>query len=106
MWTATFWQALAERAIKTACQVLAAALVADGTGLIDTQWTGLLSMAGMAALVSALTSIGTGAITDGNPAVGSREVLAEPGQTGTSGDSEPVEVETYEPRRAEDDPFA
>jgi hypothetical protein len=39
---------------RTFAQVLAAALVADGTGLLDTDWKAKLSVAGMAALIGFL----------------------------------------------------
>lgn len=69
MFTATFWQDLLVRAVKTLAQVLAALLVANGTGLLDTDWGQALSIAGMAALVSALTTLASGAAT-GSPAAG------------------------------------
>lgn len=60
MWTAAFWKATAERAIKTFAQAEAALLVGAGTGLIDAPWEASLSVAGMAAAVSVLTSVGSG----------------------------------------------
>lgn len=46
------------RAIKTFAQTLAAMLTAAGTGLLDTDWLTSLSVAGMAALLSVLTTVG------------------------------------------------
>lgn len=69
MWTRTFWQAVAERALKTLAQAAAAMLVADGTGLLDADWLTVLSVSGMAAVVSVLTSIGSAAATDGGPSL-------------------------------------
>ena len=66
MWTTYFWLAVAERALKSFCQGLAAVLIAEGTGLIDTAWAGVLSVAGMTMLISALTSIASGAATGGS----------------------------------------
>ncbi|MPZ82572.1 MAG: holin [Actinophytocola sp.] len=57
MWTLAFWKDAIERAVRTAAQVLASVLVADGTGLLDTDWFGGLAAAGMAAVFSVLTSI-------------------------------------------------
>ena len=68
MWTITFWTAAVERGIKTLAQSASAALIAAGTGIIETDWAGILSLALMAALVSILTSIGTGAVT-GTPSL-------------------------------------
>ena len=78
MWTTDFWKACLERLVKTFCQAGVAALVASGTGLIGTDWVGVLSVAGMAAVVSLLTSIGSGTITGGNPSITDAEILPQP----------------------------
>ena len=39
---------------RTFAQALGAALVADGTGVLDTQWTAKLSLAGIAGAISFL----------------------------------------------------
>ncbi|PWW50276.1 holin [Actinokineospora spheciospongiae] len=57
MWTKTFWKDAAERAVRTVAQAWAAALVADSTGVLDTDWAAGLSVAGMAGLLSVLLSI-------------------------------------------------
>lgn len=77
MWTKTFALAVLERAIKTFAQSAAALLVAAGTGLLDADWIQIVSVSGMAAVVSVLTSVGTGAITDGSPSVGNVETVAD-----------------------------
>ena len=69
MFTIAFIRATLERAIKTLAQTAAAMLVADGTGLLDTDWITVASVAGMAAIVSLLTSIGSAAATDGGPSL-------------------------------------
>lgn len=74
MWTLAFWRAAAERGVKTFAQTAAAMIVAAGTGLLDADWVQLLSVAGMAALVSILTSVGSGVAT-GSPSLGGGEVL-------------------------------
>ena len=38
MWSAVFWKAAGERALRTFAQTLAALLVADATGLLDAAW--------------------------------------------------------------------
>ena len=78
MFTAAFWKAAAERALKTFAQTAAAILVAAGTGLLSADWVGVLSVAGMAAVVSLLTSIASGAATDGSLSLTSAEVLYDP----------------------------
>jgi hypothetical protein len=59
MWTALFWRGLGERAVKTFAQALIAVLGANGVGLLNADWGGALSAAGMAALLSVLTSFAT-----------------------------------------------
>lgn len=65
IFTLAFWQAAGERAIKTGAQTAAALATAAGTGLIDTDWTTVASVSGMALVVSLLTSIGSDALTGG-----------------------------------------
>lgn len=60
MWTVTFWRATAERAIKSFCQALALALGAEAAGLVHAAWGEDLIAAGGMALLSVLTSIGSG----------------------------------------------
>ena len=94
-WTSKqFWLAAIERAIKTLAQTAAALLTGSATGLLEVDWLQLTSAAGMAALVSLLTSIASAATTDGSPSLGSSEVLASPGQV------VPTE-EAVDPRRPE-----
>lgn len=59
MFTRRFWISTAERMIKTFAQTLASVLVAGGVGLFEAGWTAALSAAGMAAVVSVLTSVGS-----------------------------------------------
>ncbi|MGH3388940.1 MAG: holin [Actinomadura sp.] len=57
MFTANFWRDAIERAIRTAAQALIGILGAGATGLLDIDWPAALSAAGLAALLSLLTSI-------------------------------------------------
>lgn len=57
MWKKKFWADALERAIKTFAQTAVSVLSVKGLGLLDVQWQGLLSAAGLAALVSILSSI-------------------------------------------------
>ncbi|GAA3439960.1 holin [Kutzneria kofuensis] len=59
MFTLTFWQCTIERAMKTFCQALVAVLGAGSVGLLNAPWSTSLSTAGMAALLSVLTSVGS-----------------------------------------------
>lgn len=63
MFTRAFWTATFERAVKTFAQAAVALLTADATGLLGVDWGQTASVAGLAALVSVLTSVassGTG----------------------------------------------
>ena len=75
MFTLAFLRATLERAVKTFAQSLAALLVASGAGVLDTDWPARFSVAGMAAVVSVLTSVGSAQIGDDGPSLGG-EVLA------------------------------
>ena len=57
MWTLDFWKDLAERAVKTFAQSLAAGLVAGAVGVLDVPWVDVLSVAGLVTLASVLTSL-------------------------------------------------
>ncbi len=64
IFTRSFAKDVAERSVKTFAQVLAAMLGANATGILDADWTSSLSVAGLAAVVSILTSIGSGYVGD------------------------------------------
>ncbi len=57
MLTRQFWLSAIERAVKSFAQALVALLSVGGMGLFDASWSTLLSTAGMAALLSILTSL-------------------------------------------------
>ena len=77
IWSLAFWFAALERAVKTFAQTAAAMLVAAGSGLLDADWGTVVSVAGMAAVVSVLTSVGSGAAT-GTPSLTGAEILYDP----------------------------
>lgn len=62
MFTKHFWVDSLERAVKTFAQAAVALLTAGATGLLDVDWTQIASVAGLAAVVSVLTSIGSGTL--------------------------------------------
>lgn len=80
IWSRKFWKAATERAVKTFAQAEAALLIAGGTGILETDWTTSLSVSGMAAVVSVLTSVGSDALTGGGPSLTSAEVTPYRGQ--------------------------
>ncbi|MFT8330315.1 holin, partial [Bifidobacterium psychraerophilum] len=60
IFTLAFWKDAIIRAVKTFAQSAVAVLAAGATGLLGTDWVQLLSVAGLAAVVSLLTSIASG----------------------------------------------
>lgn len=68
--TKEFWLATAERAGKTFAQALAALLIASGTDLLHTSWVDSLSTAGMAAVLSVLTSVAGAGVGSNGPSLG------------------------------------
>lgn len=69
MFTKSFAIAALERAIKTFAQAAVAVLVGNVTGLLDVDWVQLASVSGLAALVSVLTSVASGAVTGDGPSL-------------------------------------
>ena len=61
MRTSKFWKDAFERAVKTIAQS-AVAILALSTGLIDVSWMDAASVAGLAGLVSLLTSVGSAGV--------------------------------------------
>lgn len=57
MFTKKFIKDLAERAIKTLCQSLIAVGLAGATDLMSVDWLNALSVAGLATVISILTSV-------------------------------------------------
>ena len=57
MFTYLFWRFAFERAVKTFAQTVTALFGAGGIGLFDAPWIEVLSVAGMTALLSVLTSV-------------------------------------------------
>jgi|SoiMethySBSTD1v2_1073268.scaffolds.fasta_scaffold2491907_1 r1t holin len=66
MFTRQFWTLTAERAVKTFAQALAAVLAASGVGLLSADWKVALSTAGMATVVSVLTSVASSGVGPAN----------------------------------------
>jgi hypothetical protein len=58
MFSADFWKATAERAVRTFAQSLVAVLTAGATNLFGVDWRAALATAGMATLLAVLTAIG------------------------------------------------
>lgn len=69
MFTTAFWKGAAERAVRTFAQVLLAVFGTEATGLLDTDWPGALSAAGMAVVVSLLMSIAASGVGGYGPGI-------------------------------------
>lgn len=70
MWTKSFWRQAIERAVKTFAQAAVALLTGDGLGLLNIDWGTVGSVAGLAAVVSLLTSVATSGMgPQGTPSV-------------------------------------
>ena len=79
LFSRAFLFATLERAIRSFAASLASLLTASGAGIIDTDWSEKLSVAGMAALVTILFSIGGGTLGKGDgPSFVGEEKLARP----------------------------
>lgn len=61
MFSKTFWASALERAVKTFAQSLIVVLGAGGVRLLSVHWIDGVDVAGAAALLSLLTSIGSAA---------------------------------------------
>lgn len=75
----TFWKAALERCAKSAAYSASATLIASGAGLLTAAWTDVLSVAGMAAVLSVLGSVASDKLTSGaGPSLTNAEVLDPP----------------------------
>ncbi len=81
MFSTAFARALLERAVRTFAQSLVAVGLVGATDVLNANWTEALSVAALATILSALTSIAAGAIS---PATGPSLGTEVP--TATSGD--------------------
>lgn len=52
-----FWVDTFDRAVSTTAQAAVAVLTANVTGILDVDWVQILSVSGLAGLVSVLTSV-------------------------------------------------
>lgn len=73
----SFLKAALERAVKTFAQTLVSLIGVNATGVLDVDWQGGLSAAGLAAVISILTSIGSDWATGNGPSLTNAEVVDE-----------------------------
>ena len=77
MWTKAFWAACAERAVKTFAQSAVAFLAGAATGLFNADWVSAVSVAGMATVLSFLTSLASDGLTGNGPSLTNSEVVVD-----------------------------
>jgi hypothetical protein len=65
----SYVKALLERGTKTFAQTLGASLTAGATDLLSVGWKQALSVAGLAALLSVLTSVGSAGFGNDGPSL-------------------------------------
>ena len=81
IWTASFWKAATERAVKTAAQVAVVTIGADlatGFDVMAVDWANVGGFTAGGLVLSYLTSIASGA-RDGNPSATNSEVITTQG---------------------------
>lgn len=78
IWTGAFWKSAAERAVRATAFAASGVIASAGTGLIETDWLGVVSTAGMAGVLSVLFSIGGNAATGNGPALVAPETVDNP----------------------------
>ena len=64
-----FWVATIERSLKTLAQTAVATISGNAVGLLDLDLVQVASVSGLAALLSVLTSIGSGSVGDDTPSL-------------------------------------
>ena len=65
----SYLKAVVERAAKTFCQTLVASIGVGATDMLSVGWKQALSVAGMATLLSVLTSIGSAGFGNDGPSL-------------------------------------
>lgn len=81
MWTREFWARTGERALKTFAQTLVVLWTADaGLNVLQVDLVPALGVGAGAALLSVLTSIGSGSVTGSPSLLGPSVVVDEPGR--------------------------
>lgn len=73
MFSLAFWKASAERAISTAAQVFIATVGVGAIGFGDVDWVSVLSISGVAALLSVVKSVAVNGLTGTGPSVTTAE---------------------------------
>jgi Putative lactococcus lactis phage r1t holin len=75
IWTAVFWRAAGERAIKAFCYSLLGMLGGGLTDVVDMPWVSAAKIAAGVAVISVLGSIVSSSATGGGPSLTNAEEL-------------------------------
>lgn len=75
IWSAPFWKAAAERAISTFAQAFVATIGVGAVGFGDVDWINILSISGVAALLSVVKSLIVNGATETGPSFVREEVV-------------------------------
>ena len=75
MWSAQFWKAAAERAIKTLAQTLIAILAVGQTTVLSVDWKQSAAVAATATLLSVLTSVASAGMGNTGPSLASEAIV-------------------------------
>jgi hypothetical protein len=79
IFTGGFWLAASERAVKTAAQALVAMWGVGQTNLLTVDWKQSAAVAGMAALLSLVTSIASSGVGNPGPSLADETIVRHPG---------------------------
>ena len=75
MWTASYWRAVAERAIKTLAQSLIAVLAVGQTTILTVDWKQAAAVAVTATVLSVLSSLASASIGNTGPSLASEAIV-------------------------------
>lgn len=75
MWTASFWKATGERAIRTLAQTLIAILAVGQTTILTVDWQQAGAVAATATILSVLTSIVASGVGNTGPSFANEAII-------------------------------
>lgn len=75
MFTASFWKATGERAVKTLAQSLIAVLAVGQTTVLSVDWTQALAVAATATLLSVLSSVASSGFGNTGPSLANEAMI-------------------------------
>ena len=76
IWSGSFWKSAVERVIRSFAFAITGGIVI-GAGFGDIDWVKLLSVAGVAGILSLATSLTVNAVTGEGPAINADEIVVD-----------------------------